>query len=331
MDVRQLTYFVAVAEERTFTAAALRLNLAQSAVSNAIRALERELGAVLFTRGAREVALTDAGAALLPRAHEAIATLSAARAAVDEVVGGLRGEVRIGTLTSTPTQVDLPALLGDFHHSHPAVHLHLVVSPEGSHGLVRDLVGGRLDVAFVGLADPASAGIHLREIARVPLDLIVPATHRLGGAAPRPHPPGWPAPPAPPSTSSPPSRSLTSPPGMEPASPSTARSPVLGSIVRSSLNASTSPPPPTSSPMGSASRCFPGRWLSTTTPFVSSRLTSLTSPGRSQSRPPRSDPPADPRRPCWTRSTRISSISGAMSAPTWPAGCHPCRPTRRSS
>jgi DNA-binding transcriptional LysR family regulator len=183
MDVRQLTYFVAVAEERTFTAAALRLNLAQSAVSNAIRALERELGAVLFTRGAREVALTDAGAALLPRAHEAIATLSAARAAVDEVVGGLRGEVRIGTLTSTPTQVDLPALLGDFHHSHPAVHLHLVVSPEGSHGLVRDLVGGRLDVAFVGLADPASAGIHLREIARVPLDLIVPATHRLADAS----------------------------------------------------------------------------------------------------------------------------------------------------
>ena len=183
MDIRQLSYFVAVAEEGTFTAAALQLNLAQSAISNTVAALERELGAALLTRGARQVTLTDAGVALLPRAREAIAAVSAARTAVDDVVGGLRGTLRIGTLTSTPTQVQLGALLGDFHQRHPAVQLRLIVSPSGSRGLLHDLAGGRLDVAFVGVTDPVGPGIHLREIARVPLELVVPVSHRLADAS----------------------------------------------------------------------------------------------------------------------------------------------------
>lgn len=90
MELRQLEYFVAVAEEANFTRAAARLHVVQSAVSATIKGLERELGTPLLDRNSKRVLLTDAGAALLPRAH---LTLDAARDAADavaEVRGGLR-------------------------------------------------------------------------------------------------------------------------------------------------------------------------------------------------------------------------------------------------
>jgi DNA-binding transcriptional LysR family regulator len=78
VELRHLEYFVAVAEELSFTRASRRLHVVQSGVSSAIQSLERELGAALFDRDRHRVALTDAGQALLP---EARATLAAAQAA----------------------------------------------------------------------------------------------------------------------------------------------------------------------------------------------------------------------------------------------------------
>ena len=75
MDVRQLSYFVAVAEEGHFTRAAIRLSVAQPAVSHQIRRLEAELGEVLFHRDPRSARLTKAGEELLPHASAAIAAL----------------------------------------------------------------------------------------------------------------------------------------------------------------------------------------------------------------------------------------------------------------
>src|SRR5690606_4662544 len=82
MELRQLAYFVTVAEELSFTRAARRLQVVQSAVSTAIRALEKEVGAALFVRDSRHVRLSDAGSAMLPSAR---AALAAGRAAHDAV------------------------------------------------------------------------------------------------------------------------------------------------------------------------------------------------------------------------------------------------------
>jgi DNA-binding transcriptional LysR family regulator len=107
MELRHLEYFVAVAEELSFTKASRRMHVVQSGVSSAIQSLERELAAPLFERDRHRVALTDAGRALLP---EARATLGAAQAAKD-AVGQARdgwGTVTVGTMPLTGT-VDLPA------------------------------------------------------------------------------------------------------------------------------------------------------------------------------------------------------------------------------
>jgi DNA-binding transcriptional LysR family regulator len=178
MELRHLAYFVAVAEERSFTRAAERLHVVQSGVSAAIKALEHELDAPLLERTSKRVALTDAGAALLPRARVALDAARAARDAVDEVRGGLRGSLRIGTLTSIGL-VDLPALLGHFHRSHPGVTLHLTVSTRGSSGLVDALTDGSLDLALVSVPGRAPAGVHVRQLLQHPMELVLPAGHRL--------------------------------------------------------------------------------------------------------------------------------------------------------
>jgi DNA-binding transcriptional LysR family regulator len=98
VELRQLATFVAVAEEGSFTRAADRLHVVQSAVSAGVRNLEKELGARLFDRSTHTVKLTDAGDALLPEARATLAAAQAARDAVDEARGGLRGTVLLGTM-----------------------------------------------------------------------------------------------------------------------------------------------------------------------------------------------------------------------------------------
>jgi DNA-binding transcriptional LysR family regulator len=180
MELRHLEYFVAVAEERSFTRAAARLHVVQSGVSAAIKALERELDAPLLERTSKRVALTDAGEALLPRARATLDAATAARDVVDEVRGGLRGTLRMGTLTSVGL-IDVPALLGDFHRTHPGVTVQLTVSSRGSAGLIESLLGGSLDLALVSEAGRPPAGVRIRQVAWRRLDLVVPAGHRLAG------------------------------------------------------------------------------------------------------------------------------------------------------
>ncbi|WP_328465435.1 LysR family transcriptional regulator [Streptomyces sp. NBC_00448] len=182
MELRHLEYFVAVAEELNFTRAAERLHVVQSGVSATVKALERELGVPLLDRTSRRVELTDAGTALLPKARAALDAVEDARDTVGEVTGGLRGTVRIGTLTSVAL-IDLPGLLGRFHRRHPDVALRLTAAPTGSGGLVTSLAEGALDLAFVSLPGPPPAGVRLHELTFAPLDLVVPAGHRLAERA----------------------------------------------------------------------------------------------------------------------------------------------------
>jgi len=181
MELRHLEYFVAVAEELSFTRAAQRLHVVQSGVSNAIATLERELGATLFDRDRHAVALTEAGRALLP---EARATLAAARAAADavaETAAGLRGTLSVGTMISTGT-IDLPGLLGRFHEAHPAVLVRLRTLPSGSVDLARAVADGTLDLALLSLPGMPPAGLQVQQLAQEPMVLICAPGHRLASA-----------------------------------------------------------------------------------------------------------------------------------------------------
>lgn len=178
MELRHLEYFVAVAEELSFTRASRRLHVVQSGVSSAIQGLERELGAALFDRDRHRVTLTEAGRALLPEARATLAAAQAAADAVAETTAGLRGALSIGTMISTGP-VGLPVLLGRFHEQHPGVLVKLRVMPGGSADLAREVISGGLDLALLSLPGEAPAGLAVRPLAQEPLALICAAKHPL--------------------------------------------------------------------------------------------------------------------------------------------------------
>jgi DNA-binding transcriptional LysR family regulator len=157
MELRQLEYFVTVAEEGNFTRAAERVHVAQPGVSAQIRRLERELGQELLDRSGRSVRLTEVGAAVLPYARAALAAVDGVRLAVDELTGLLRGQVAIGTVTSH--SFDLPGLLADFHEDHPAVRITLAESE--SDELVEALRTGRLDLAIISVGRTPPPGLDI--------------------------------------------------------------------------------------------------------------------------------------------------------------------------
>lgn len=157
MELRQLEYFVTVAQERNFTRAAAKVHVAQPGVSAQIRRLERELGQDLLDRSGRAVRLTEVGEAVLPYARAALAAVEGARRTVDELTGLVRGHVAVGMVTSH--NIDLPCLLADFHDEYPAVEITLAEA--ASDELIDGLRGGRLDLAIIALGpvQPADLGI----------------------------------------------------------------------------------------------------------------------------------------------------------------------------
>ncbi len=183
VELHQLEYFVAVAEELSFTRGARRAHVVQSAVSAAITRLERELDAPLFERTRRKVVLTDAGAVLLPEARATLAAAQGAQDAVAAVRGGLRGAVSVGIMLSNGP-VDLAAVLGGFHAAHPDVVVHARQAAEGTAAHLRDLRDGALDIALVALAGPPPAGIVARSLATEHLVLL---TSRDSALARGPH------------------------------------------------------------------------------------------------------------------------------------------------
>jgi DNA-binding transcriptional LysR family regulator len=179
MELRQLATFVAVAEEGSFTRAADRLHVVQSAVSAGVRNLEKELGTMLFDRSTHSVKLTDAGRALLPEARATLAAAQAARDAVDEARGGLRGAVVLGTMQAQGMRaIELAAILAAFRAEHPAVEVK-IRHAGGSIEMAREVRDGRLDLAFVALPGNGPPGVELTPLASEPIVLAVPASHPL--------------------------------------------------------------------------------------------------------------------------------------------------------
>jgi DNA-binding transcriptional LysR family regulator len=179
MDTRRLQTFVAVARERSFTRASLTLHLSQSAVSQQVLALERELGARLFERTRRRVDLTPAGAALFDRAERVLQEAETARRAVAAATGEVAGELDV-TSSLTIAGYLLPGPLAALVADHPDVRVTMRV--ENSEQVARSLLAGEADLGFVE-GEVAAEGLELETLLDDELVAIAPARHRLARRA----------------------------------------------------------------------------------------------------------------------------------------------------
>ena len=178
MELHQLAYLVAVADEGTFTRAAQKLLVSQPGVSAQIRRLERELGEDLLDRSGRVVRPTAVGAAVLPYARAALAAVDSARIAVSELTGLLRGRAVIGTVTSP--NVDLAGLLAAFHDQHPMVDIAL--SAGDTDRLATDLMSGQLDAAILSIGTAAPEGLQVQVLVDQAIVAAVGRQHHLASA-----------------------------------------------------------------------------------------------------------------------------------------------------
>ena len=181
MELRQLRYLVAVAEEQHFTRAAAREHVAQPALSQQIQRLEAELGLTLVQRTTRRVAMTEAGELLVARARRAIAELEAAQAELQSLAGIQTGRLSVGAL-HTMGPVDLSLLLATFHRSYPGVEL--TVREQSSEELAVMLRDEEIDLAFLSVTDRMSSrGLTLHRLVSEDLVAVLPRDHRLAGRA----------------------------------------------------------------------------------------------------------------------------------------------------
>jgi LysR family transcriptional regulator, benzoate and cis,cis-muconate-responsive activator of ben and cat genes len=177
VDLRQLRYFVAVAEELHFSRAAARLNLAQSALSAQIRALEDEIGGPLLVRSTRRVSLTPAGEALLSDARELLASAEVALRRARSLALGELGVLRIAALGPAPGGILAP-VLDRFGTRHPRVRVEMRTLAFSE--LVEGLRSGQADIAFLyePIDEPDLATTPLLTEPRV---AVMPSSHRLAG------------------------------------------------------------------------------------------------------------------------------------------------------
>jgi DNA-binding transcriptional LysR family regulator len=176
MELRQLTYAVAVADERHFTRAAARLHTAQPAISHQIRKLELELGIELFERSRLGTAPTAAGEVVLARARRVLIELEALREEVAAIRDLEHGQVELGAVQNLGP-LDLAALMAAFHAARPGIDVRLrEVSTDAMYALV---AADQLDLAVAALDVPVPAPLEARTLLREPLILALPAGHRL--------------------------------------------------------------------------------------------------------------------------------------------------------
>ena len=146
MDIRQLTYFMVIAEEGQITAAARRLHMAQPPLSQQMKALEEELGVQLLQREPRSVTLTDAGEILYRWARQIITLTDSTRREIADFKNGLRGTLSIGTVSSSGSVILRPALR-QFHDSHRGIRFEIY---DGNTFRVLDMLGkGLIEIGIV--------------------------------------------------------------------------------------------------------------------------------------------------------------------------------------
>ncbi|OIJ22228.1 LysR family transcriptional regulator [Anaerobacillus alkalidiazotrophicus] len=174
MELRQLRYFIEVAEREHFTKAAEHLHVAQSAISLQISKLEDELGVALFDRVGRNIKLTPIGKTFLIHSKAAIKAIDYAKEKVDEYLDPEFGTVKIGYPTSLANHL-LPTVISAFKTEHPKISYHL---RQGSYASLIDSVkNGELDLAFLGPVPPSTADIEAHVLFSENISVLVPANH----------------------------------------------------------------------------------------------------------------------------------------------------------
>jgi DNA-binding transcriptional LysR family regulator len=175
MELRQLRYFLVVADELHFARAAERLHMTQPPLTVAIKGLERELGVQLFDRTTRRVTLTAAGLAFRDRAAAAVADLDAAAGDVANVAAGRSGKIRVGFVSSA-SYTTVPEAIRTFRQHRPRVEL--VLTPLTSGEQIEQLLDGDLDLGLI--RDPGDVpGLHLELLGTEDLVVVLPGTHPL--------------------------------------------------------------------------------------------------------------------------------------------------------
>ncbi len=187
MDFRQLRYFVTVAEELSFSAAARRLHISQPPLSTQVKALEEELGTALLARNKRNVALTEAGRLFLDQARRALLHLERAGDVVRQAVRGEAGEIRIAFTASVPMFEAFPRMVQDFRGRHPAARADLIHMSTGQQ--LQALAEKSIDVGFLrpSVLFCPPPNIRVLRLWRDRLVAVLPAGHPLA-ADPTPIP-----------------------------------------------------------------------------------------------------------------------------------------------
>jgi DNA-binding transcriptional LysR family regulator len=177
MDLRQLRYLVALAEERHFTRAAAREHVAQPALSQQIRRLEEEVGVTLVERTTRQVTITHAGQLLVARGRRILGEIDAASAELGALKGMESGHVTVGTMhTMGPVDVSVP--LAIFHERHPGIEL--TVREQSSEELAEMLRDDTLDLAYLSVTERVeSHGLGLQQLVSEELVAVLPTDHRF--------------------------------------------------------------------------------------------------------------------------------------------------------
>ena len=182
MELRHLRYFVAVAEELSFTRAAERLHIGQPPLSHQIQMLEAEVGALLLERSKRWVRLTEAGKLFLDDARRVLALSEQAVQTARRAERGEAGELRVGFTYSTPLTPLFATVINRYRQRYPGVTLTLV---ERSTLAQIDAIAGReMDLGLVRPPESAlPAGVVVTELRRDPLVLVLPLDHPLATKA----------------------------------------------------------------------------------------------------------------------------------------------------
>jgi DNA-binding transcriptional LysR family regulator len=178
VELRLLAALVAVADESSVSAAAVRLHVAQPSLSRQLRTLERRLGLTLFERSGRRLQVTAAGEQVVTAARRALAAADDVVHAAHRAAVGHAGRLRIAVLPGTSPMM-LVGGLAAFRRRHPGVETTVTELPDDEQH--RGLREGRIDVAFNGMVAPPQDLAH-RVLMTEPLCLVVPSGHRLAGA-----------------------------------------------------------------------------------------------------------------------------------------------------
>lgn len=180
IETRLLRQFIAVAETLHFNRAAERLHMAQPPLSQAIRRLESEIGATLFERTNRSVALTPAGAAFLESARRMLESLEEGVAHTRRVAQGMAGHLTLTFINIAPYALLLRALR-DFRAAYPAVAFTLQEAT--THEQVQALETGRADIGFMRAPGATTPSLRFKTLLREPIQVALPAGHALAAQA----------------------------------------------------------------------------------------------------------------------------------------------------